>query len=70
MLKFQSATIFMEDGQKVEWEERWKFGPTDSSRTYIWSTFDLAVCKVILESLDSLVLKWPLTQRRLAVEQK
>ncbi len=36
--------------------------------TRIWGTFDLLVFKVILGSFGAFVSKWPVTQKRLAIE--
>ncbi len=38
--------------------------------THMWCTFDFVVFKVILGSFGVLVSKWPVSRKRLAVEQK
>ncbi len=37
--------------------------------THIWGTFDLAMFNVILGSLNTIVAKWPVTKKRMVVEQ-
>ena len=56
------------NGRIAKWSEMWYSGGGGVVVTCIWGIFDLLVFNVILGSFSTLVSKWPVTGKRLAVK--
>ncbi len=63
---YKKCYIVETAGPKAKWTKMWDSG---TLVTHMWCTFDLVVFKVILRSFGARVSNWPVTPKRLLVEQ-
>ncbi len=66
MVNYKNCYIMETADRRAKWTKIWDSG---TLVTHMWCTFDLVVFKVILRSFGARVSKWPVTPKRLVVEQ-